>query len=188
MKKMPTTKLEILEGLMIDLEKCRKECSEKYKSIDKDDFNLLNSLEVYIQSKMRRFIKKLDIRDWNFNCYNQRLDLSKEFFWIEEDFDIIEDEIKEQYAFYYKESENMKIDIFLEMARGEARQEQNTEVLQELETMTSSEIIADNGHRFKSVMKKITTPIAKGLIDGIEGFIKAGTAGVTSAVLTHMGV
>lgn len=192
MRKMPTTELERLEGLMNELEKCRKNCEEKYELICEEYYDSFSvevlEIEKYINSNMRRFIKNLDIEAWNFNCYNENFDLRSDFILVEEDFNVIADEINKKYVSYYKESNNMKLDILLEIARTEARKEQNIEVIQELETITPSDFVSDNGDNFKRIMRKITSPIGAVLVERVEEIIKAGTAGITSVILNHMGL
>lgn len=187
MKKMPTTELERLEGLMNELEKCRKDCEEKYELICEEYYDSFK-IEKYIQSNMRRFIRNLDIEAWNFNCYNKNFDLRSDFILVKEDFNIIADEINKRYVSYYKESKNMKLDILLEIARAEARKEQNIEVIQELETITPSDFVSDNGDNFKRIMRKITSPIGAVLVEKGEEIIKAGAAGITSGILNHIGL
>lgn len=68
------------------------------------------------------------------------------------------------YEIERKKESLFKIELMLEIGKAEAKNEENKVILQELNTMTATDILKDNGNKFN----KIISPIANGVKSALE--------------------
>lgn len=142
MYKLPSNKLELLEETIKELQDYKKSYSDNLSKADEYEYGcIMNDTVSYV----RRLARLLDMTSWNFNCF-----MGED---ANEDFDVIEDEIKLQYIYECERRQILKYELLLEIAKKEAENKDDLDTINQLTEVAPRDIISDNGNKFKTILK-----------------------------------